>query len=217
MNLAKNKDPISNWHEYGLLIEQREIFLSGGTDGIGSDEACNFIKNLKILETLNESPVVIHQYSTGGCQSSGFAIYDAIKSSRCQFIFICHGSACSMGSLIPQAVSGKGLRVTQTNCEWMIHEGSCELNGTAKSFISHAEALKKMRNVMYDIYSDVCQSGSYFKNKRPEEIKNVLKRRLNAKEDWTLYGVEAVKYGFVDGVFGSRGFSSIASMKKRLA
>ena len=29
-----------------------------------------------------------------------------------------------------------------------------------------------------------------------EEIKNVIKRRLNAKEDWIIYGDDAVKYGF---------------------
>ena len=157
---------LSNWHDYGVLSQTREIFLESGDEGIGSKHAVEFIKNLVMLESLSDDPIIVHQYNIGGDQNAGFAIYDAIKASKCKFLFICYGSASSMGSIIPQAVIGKGLRVTHPHTEWLIHEGSCETSGTTKQFISNAEALKRSKELMYDIYVNACKNGANFKGKR---------------------------------------------------
>jgi|TARA_B100001778_G_scaffold314532_1_gene299871 ATP-dependent protease ClpP protease subunit len=207
---------LSNWHDYGILSQTREIFLESGEDGIGSKQAIEFIKNLTMLESLNSNPIIVHQYNIGGDQNAGFAIYDAIKASKCKFLFVCYGSASSMGSIIPQAVIGKGLRVTHPNTEWLIHEGSCETSGTTKQFISNAEALKRSKELMYDIYVNACKKGVKFKGKKPVEIKAILKRRLNVKEDWILDGRQAVEYGFADVVFGKGQNTSIDNIVKRL-
>ena len=210
---------LSNWHEYGVLMQSREIFLNsvGEEDsGIDHNVAGTFIKNLKMLESVGSEPVIIHQYSIGGDQNAGFAIYDAIKSSPCKFMYICYGCAASMGSIIPQAVFGKGIRITHPNCEWTIHEGDATIDGTTKQVIANAEALKRSRNLMYEIYTNICRKGQFFKGKKPEEIKSILKRRLNAKEDWIMYGEEAVRYGFADGVFGKGRFKNMESTKDRL-
>ena len=207
---------LSNWHDYGILSQTREIFLESGDEGIGVKHAVEFIKNLAMLESLNTNPIIIHQYNIGGDQNAGFAIYDAIKASKCKFLFICYGSASSMGSIVPQAVIGKGLRVTHPHTEWLIHEGSCETSGTTKQFISNAEALKKSKELMYDIFVNSCKKGAAFKGKKPVEIKAILKRRLNVKEDWILDGHQAVEYGFADIVFGKGQNTSIENILKRL-
>ena len=169
-----------------------------------------------MLESLNDDPIIVHQYNIGGDQNAGFAIYDAIKASKCKFLFICYGSASSMGSIIPQAVIGKGLRVTHPHTEWLIHEGSCETSGTTKQFISNAEALKRSKELMYDIYVNACKKGVNFKGKSPTEIKAILKRRLNVKEDWILDGQQAINYGFADVLFGKGQNTSIKNIIKRL-
>tara|TARA_R110000744_G_scaffold102116_3_gene196464 strand:- start:270 stop:932 length:663 start_codon:yes stop_codon:yes gene_type:complete len=215
-NRSQIYSALSNWHDYSILSQTREIFLDPEDDGLDSKDAVKFIKNLIMLESLSSDPITIHQYSIGGDQSAGFAIYDAIKSSKCKFLFICYGAASSMGSIIPQAVFGKGIRVTHPHTEWLIHEGSCEGSGTTKQFIANAEALKISKNLMYDIYVNSCKKGLAFKNKKPEEIKSILKRRLNVKEDWILGGEKAVEYGFADGVFGKGHYSSIEKMIERL-
>ena len=215
MSRPTNYSPLSNWHDYGVLSSEREIFLSpSDDDGLSSKDAVTFIKNLVMLESLSSDPVVIHQYNVGGDQSAGFAIYDAIITSKCKFLFICYGSASSMGSIIPQAIFGKGIRATHVNCEWVIHEGACELSGTTKQFISNAEALKRSKNAMYDIYTKCCKKGEAFKGKKPEEIKSILKRRLNVKEDWILSGEQAVEYGFADVLI--RGKNSIETLLKKI-
>ena len=207
---------LSNWHDYGVLSQTREIFLESGDEGIGSKHAVEFIKNLVMLESLNDDPIIVHQYNIGGDQNAGFAIYDAIKASKCKFLFICYGSASSMGSIIHQAVIGKGLRVTHPHTEWLIHEGSCETSGTTKQFISNAEALKRSKELMYDIYVNACKKGVNFKGKSPTEIKAILKRRLNVKEDWILDGQQAINYGFADVLFGKGQNTSIKNIIKRL-
>ena len=207
---------LSNWHDYGVLSQTREIFLESGDEGIRAKHAVELIKNLVMLESLNDDPIIVHQYNIGGDQNAGFAIYDAIKASKCKFLFICYGSASSMGSIIPQAVIGKGLRVTHPHTEWLIHEGSCETSGTTKQFISNAEALKRSKELMYDIYVNACKKGVNFKGKSPTEIKAILKRRLNVKEDWILDGQQAINYGFADVLFGKGQNTSIKNIIKRL-
>jgi ATP-dependent protease ClpP protease subunit len=69
---------------------------------------------------------------------------------------------------------------------------------------------------MYEIYNRACKGGSFFRGKTLEEIKNVIKRRLNAKEDWIIYGDDAVKYGFADGVYGKGKYKSIEEIKDRM-
>ena len=150
-NRSQIYSALSNWHDYGVLSQTREIFLGSGDDGLDSKDSATFLKNLIMLESLGPHPIIIHQYNIGGDQAAGFAIYDAIRASKCKFLFISYGSASSMGSIIPQAVVGKGLRVTHPNTEWLIHEGSCETSGTTKQFISNAEALKRSKELMYDI------------------------------------------------------------------
>ena len=166
---------LSNWHDYGLLSQTREIFLESGDDGLGAKHAVEFIKNLLMLESLNDNPIIVHQYNIG-----------------------------------------KGLRVTHPHTECLIHEGSCETSGTTKQFISNAEALKRSKELMYDIYVNACKKGSAFKGRKAVEIKAILKRRLNVKEDWILEGEKAVEYGFADGVFGKGNCGSIEKMLERL-
>ena len=52
---------LSNWHDYGILSQTREIFLESGDEGIGSKHAVEFIKNLVMLESLNDDPIIVGQ------------------------------------------------------------------------------------------------------------------------------------------------------------
>ena len=104
---------ISEAHDHDIIISSREIFLHGPIEdgehsGIDSPKTNKSLKNLQILDSINNNPIVIHQQSIGGEWESGMMIYDAIQQSPSSFIFICHGVAASMGSIIPQAVYKKG-------------------------------------------------------------------------------------------------------------
>ena len=213
---------IAEAHDNNIIVSSRESFLHGHFDNeedSGIDCRCSngFLKNLKILEGINKDPIVIHQHSIGGEWESGMMIYDAIRHSSCSFIFVCHGIAASMASIIPQAVHGKGIRLTTPNCYWLIHEGTQEVAGTVKQFESYYEFSKLSKVKMYDIYTEVCQqTGSYFRKKNVQKAKTFLKRKLESREDWWLTSEEAVLYGFADGILGEENYKTIADLKKSL-
>lgn len=209
---------LENVHEYNVLLDSREIFLHGcDTDDSGVDHrmATNFIKNLKILER-SSAPIIIHQYSIGGDWSAGMAIFDAIRQSPCSFIFICYGVAASMGSIIPQAVLEKGFRLTHRNCDWLIHEGDLYLEGIPTRAKSNLEYMDLNSKTMYDIYTDCCSYGEFFKDYNRSKIKAYLKRKIREKTDWCFNGDTAVNYGFADGVLGTEGWENIKTIKESL-
>ena len=220
--LSQITPSIAEVHDHDIIVSSREIFLSGydlqeEDAGIDYRVATKFIKNLKILESFNFDPIVIHQYSAGGEWESGMAIYDAIQHSEASFIFICHGLAASMGSIIPQAVHGKGVRLTMPNCYWLIHEGEQSMEGTVKQVRSYYEFCKLSKDQMYDIYAEACyETGEYFEDSTKTKTKDFIKRRLESKEDWWLTAQDANKYGFVDGILGCENYKSIQVIKDRL-
>lgn len=206
-------------HDYGILLDSREIFLHGidsEDSSVDYKMSMNFLKNLKILERSSD-PIIIHSENVGGDWSSGMCIYDAIKTSPCSFIFICYGISYSMGSIIPQAVKNKGLRIIHKNCAFGVHEGQVSLDfmtpNLAKSNMDYFESTKK---TLYDIYLDSCVDGEFFKDYTRGKIKAYLKRKMNERGDWILTGEEAVYYGFCDGVFGSEGYEDLKTIKSYL-
>lgn len=209
MSVRKN-DEIFNLHDYCINIGAREIFLY---DEIDCDSAIKFLKNLTFLEGQSNKPITIHQYSVGGEWSSGMMIYDAIIASPCKFVFVTHGTAASMGSVIPQAVYGKGYRVSTPNCDWLIHEGSLSFDNTMKAVSSLIEAEKRTKSTMYDIYTACCVSGEYFKDQPPKKIRAYIRSKLATREDWWITSDEAVYYGLADSVLGAPGYETIKGIR----
>ena len=208
---AVKYDEVQLMHEFGVSLEAREIYLH---DEIDSTVAMNFIKNMRALDARSQKPIVIHQYSVGGDWSAGMAVYDTIFFSCSPIVFISHGCAASMGSVIPQAVRpGKGYRITNPNCDWLIHEGSISMEHTNRAANSYAEANKLATEKMYNIYSGVCTRGEHFKGDKESKIKAFLKRKLSSKEDWWISSVEAVYYGFTDAILGSNEYETIEKIK----
>ena len=86
---------VSEAHEYDVITTKREIFLHSYYDGeddagIEYRVANRFLKNLKILESLSNEPIIIHQHTVGGEWECGMVIYDSLVATPCPLIFICH-------------------------------------------------------------------------------------------------------------------------------
>src|SRR5688500_1712718 len=88
-------------HNYSILPDKRELFLNPKDCNSETDIelAISFIKNLRFLESINEEPILIHQYNAGGEWAAGFAIYDIIKSSPCHITMVGHGEVMSAAIL----------------------------------------------------------------------------------------------------------------------
>lgn len=210
-------------HDYNVLIDTREIFLHGDIGeiedtGVNHIMANTLIKNIRLLETHNMSPIVIHQHSIGGDWNSGMAIFDAIANCKCRILFVCHGEASSMGSIIPQACveHGDAYRVMMPDCDMLIHEGYTTVAGTHKQAQSYADVGKRIRERMMSIYANACINSKFFKDKKYDERKIVrfLQDKMDAKEDWWMTSREAVNFGFSDAVMGDAGYETIDSILK---
>ena len=202
----------------GYIPETREIFLQrieSEDSEIDSRVACNFLKNLRILENASKSPIILHMFSIGGSWYDGMVIYDAIKYSSCKFIIISYGIAASMGSIIPQAAFPNGKRITMPNCDWMIHEGFTSTSGTYKQVLSGAQWDTILRSRTYQMYTEPCmQTGEFFKNKKQSQVKSYIKRKLESKEDWWMSSEDSIKYGFCDHMVGQKGLETIDRIVK---
>ena len=220
MEMSNRKSySIADTQDTCLILNSREVFLRSGTSQeeptINHHVSEIFLMNLRILEQDSKAPIVVHQQTVGGDWHSGMAIYDAIKSSPCNFVFICHGICASMGTIIAQAPLNKGIRVSMPNCEWLIHEGSCAVDGTYKQMFSLYEFEKKMMDKSYDILSmSGHKTGEYFQGSKEGAAKRFIKRQLNIKEDWWLSAEDAKYYGFIDEIWGGKGFESLEKMIK---
>lgn len=174
----KVQDAIDN-----KLIEQRKVFLWGQVD---DESAKHVIDRLMYLDALKDSDIQLYINSPGGYVTSGFAIYDCIKSLNSQVSTICTGFAASMGSIILSA-GAKGKRFIQPHARVMIHQPSGGARGQASDIQITAKEIILTKELSAQILADNC--GQTFDK--------VMK---DFNRDHWMGAEESVSYGIVDGV-----------------
>lgn len=215
-----NIDSISDVNSYGLDVNNREIYLHSyissqeeESPGVDYRMTATFYKNLRLLDTVNQDPIIIHMHSVGGNWYDGMAIFDAITVCRSYVTIIVYGQAESMSSVILQAADA---RIMMPNSYFMAHFGSSGYGGNYLDVQQAARFEKKGTELMLDIYSERMIKGKYIKDSYTaptrDKVKNFLKRRLK-DGDWYLEAEEAVYYGLADNVLNSRRYPSIDSLK----
>jgi ATP-dependent Clp protease, protease subunit len=165
------------------LIEQRKVFLWGQVD---DKSAKHVIDRLMYLDALGTYDIQLYINSPGGYVTSGFAIYDCIKSLNSQVSTICTGFAASMGSLILSAGT-KGKRFIHTHARVMIHQPSGGARGQASDIEITAQEIVKTKELSAQILADNC-GQSYDK----------IMKDFN-RDHW-MGAQESLAYGIVDGV-----------------
>ena len=208
-------DTVQDVHHFGLDVSKREIYLHShvssdeGDAGVDFRIVPQFLKNIRMLDSISNEPILIHMSLTGGDWSAGMAIFDAIELCRSHVTIVVYGQAESMSTIILQAADA---RVMTPSAWFMIHYGSTSEAGSYLDVHNAIKLDKKICEDMLDIYADVCLKSDYFKEKYTdpthEKVKNYLKRKLK-DGDWYLTSEEAVYYGFADGVLKTRKYPSI--------
>ena len=212
-------DTISDVHSHGLDVKNREIYLHSyvaNTDedpGVDYKMAANFYKNIRVLDSISQDPIIIHMHSIGGNWNDGMAIYDAMMVCQSYITVLAYGQAESMSSIVLQAADK---RVMMPNAYFMCHFGSSGYGGNYLDVQKGAAFERRMMETMMDIYADACIKGKYFKEQYTEptfeKVKNYLKRKFK-DGDWYLDPNEAVYYGFADCVLDTRKHKNINSLK----
>ncbi|MFD0990196.1 ClpP family protease [Mariniflexile jejuense] len=167
------------------FIEQRKVFLWGQVDDAS---AKHVIDRLMYLDSLSTYDIQLYINSPGGYVTSGFAIYDCIKSLNSQVSTICTGFAASMGSIILSA-GAKGKRFIQPHARVMIHQPSGGARGQASDIEITAKEIIITKELSAQILADNC--GQTF-----EKVMKDFNR------DHWMGAQESVAYGIVDGILG---------------
>jgi len=197
-------DNLADLHNYDVNVYTREIhlnsLLSSREDeemGVDYSMALRFIKNIKFLENQNLDPIIIRQCTVGGDWNYGMAIYDAIKSCRCNTTIVCYAHARSMSSIIPQAANR---RIIMPNCDFMVHYGTISLNEisqAAKTSIDQNELASKR---MLNIYAERCLHSNFFNDYSLKEIVEFIDKQIRNHVDWYLTPEKACELGFMDAI-----------------
>jgi ATP-dependent protease ClpP protease subunit len=219
LKMQLSVDTISDIHSYGLDVKNREIYLhsyvcnSEEDPGVEYRMATNLYKNIRLLDSINNDPIIIHMHSIGGNWNDGMTIYDSILLCKSYVTIIAYGQAESMSSIVLQAADK---RVMTPNSYFMCHFGSSGYIGNYLDVQKGAAFEKRQCEKMLDIYSEVCLKSKYFKQQytdlTEEKVKNYLKRKFK-DGDWFLDAHEAVYYGFADCVLNTRKCNSINGLK----
>jgi ATP-dependent Clp protease protease subunit len=165
------------------LIEERKVFLWGMVD---DRSAKHVVERLMYLDALEKKDIHLYINSPGGYVTSGFAIYDCIKSLKSDVSTICTGFAASMGSIILSAGT-KGKRYIQPHARVMIHQPSGGARGPASDIQITANEIILTKELSAKILADNC--GQTF-----EKVMKDFNR------DHWMGAEESVSYGIVDKV-----------------
>lgn len=164
-------------------LEDRTVFLWGQVD---DRSARHVVDRLMYLDSINHNEIKLYVNSPGGYVTSGFTMYDTIKSIKSPVSTICTGLAASMGSII-LSVGEKGRRFIQPNAKVMIHQPSGGARGPASDIEISAQEILKTKVLSAQILADNCG----------QDFDKVMK---DFNRDHWLNAEESLKYGIVDGI-----------------
>lgn len=164
------------------FLENRTIHLVGEINDALATDICT---QIEYLSEQGDEDIRIFINSPGGSVSSGMAIYDAFKHSRCRIITIATGIAASMGAFL---LAGGDERYATENCEIMIHQPLGGANGQASDIQLVAEHIIKVKNKLNRILAE--NTG--------KSIETISK---DTDRDNYLSAEEALDYGLIDKIY----------------
>ncbi len=165
------------------ILEERSVFLWGQVD---DKSAKHVIDRLMYLDMISNEEIKLYINSPGGYVTSGFAMYDTIKSLKSPVSTICSGLAASMGSIL-LSVGEQGRRFIQPHAKVMIHQPSGGARGQASNIEIQAAEILKTKELSAQILADNCG----------QDIEKVLK---DFNRDYWMDAQESLEYGIVDGI-----------------
>ncbi len=205
---------LNDIHHFHVNCETRELFLGFDNDDeamyVSAKMASHVIKNITLLESISKNPILIHISSPGGFVSDAHTIYEVIKNCKSHVTMIGYGEIMSAATTIIQAADTRLLNKTSS---FMVHGSNSGFEGGANYLQSSLEEVKRLEKLCYDIYAEKCNQGAFFKERTYTVAKTraYIIDKVNKKHDWYLTPEEALYYGFIDGIIGSKEYPEIKS------
>lgn len=196
MSLKNKTENISEFHEYGLHLPTRTLYIgSVGYDEEGEEAGIDYamaekvVKNLHVLDSISNEQITILINNIGGDIYHCFAIYDAVKKCRSKVKIVVIGQAMSSASIILQAADE---RIMTANSILMIHYGWLGASGHAKTTQKWAKEGQRIDLWMEKMYL------KRIREKNPDFRIGRLKNMLD--HDTILTAKESVEFGLADKI-----------------
>jgi len=175
---------------YSRLLKDNVVFIGTAID----DHIANLvIAQLLFLEAENpEKDISIYINSPGGVITAGFAIYDTMQYVKPDIQTVCLGQAASAAAVL-LAAGTKGKRLALPNARVLIHQPAMQGGdyGQASDIEIQANEVLRMRNWLEE-------TVALHSNRTVDQVRKDIER------DKILTAEQAVEYGLVDQVLGSR-------------
>jgi len=169
------------------MLKTRTVLISGEID---KELAEKTIRQLLLLEAMNDEPIRIFIDSPGGDADAGYAIFDMIRFVKPQVWTIGMGLVASAAAII-QLASPKERRVGLPNSHYLIHQPLSGIRGVATDIEIHAKELEKLREKINLLIAQ--ETGN--------QASQVEK---DTDRDYWMNAEEAVKYGLINRVITNR-------------
>jgi len=171
----------------GRMLKTRTILLSGE---INKELAEKTIRQLLLLEDMNDDPIRVFIDSPGGDADAGYAIFDMIRFVKPQVWTIGMGLVASAAAII-QLASPKDRRIGLPNSHYLIHQPLSGIRGVATDIEIHAKELEKLRGKINQLISE--ETGN--------PVNQVEK---DTDRDYWMNAAEAVNYGLIGKIITCR-------------
>jgi ATP-dependent Clp protease protease subunit len=173
---------------YSRLLKERVIFMTGPVEDIGANLV---VAQLLFLEAENpDKDIHLYINSPGGSVSAGLSVYDTMQFIKPDVSTLCLGQAASMGAVL-LAGGAKGKRHALPNSRMMIHQVSGGFQGQASDIEIQAEETLKIKKKLNEILA----------NHTGQKVDKIIK---DSDRDNFMSPDEAVKYGLIDSLVGTR-------------
>ena len=173
---------------YSRLLKERVIFMTGPVEDIGANLV---VAQLLFLEAENpDKDIHLYINSPGGSVTAGLSVYDTMQFIKPDVSTLCLGQAASMGAVL-LAGGAKGKRHALPNSRMMIHQVSGGFQGQASDIEIQAEETLKIKKKLNEILA----------NHTGQKVDKIIK---DSDRDNFMSPNEAVKYGLIDSLVGTR-------------
>lgn len=175
---------------YTKLFEDRIIFLGVQVDDASADD---IMAQLIVLESQDpERDIIMYINSPGGSFTALTAIYDTMQYVKPDISTVCLGQAASAAAVLLSAGT-KGKRLALPNARVLIHQPAMAGGdyGQASDIEIQANEVLRMRGWLEETLARHCE-------------RDVDLVRSDIERDKILTADQAVEYGLVDVILGSR-------------
>lgn len=180
----KKKEPGLSKLIEDQYVKDRKVFLWGSVDDDSAKHVIDRLLYLDAKDSGKEITLIIN--SPGGYVTSGFAIYDTMKTLKSPVSTVCMGLAASMGSILLSA-GAKGKRFIYPLAKVMIHQPSGGARGQSTDIEIQANEILKTKQIGAEILAENCG----------QTVEKILK---DFNRDYWMDADESLKYGIVDKI-----------------